>query len=211
MTANFDGLARAYQWLELASFGVKLEQARFAHIAALANCRTILLLGDGDGRFLKRLLKIAPESHVHSIDASAEMLRIAAARIKPSDRARVTFECADAMTIALPTFAYDAVTTLFFLDCFTDDEAAALVARIANSLKPGGTWLFADFAIPSRGIPRALGRALTSALYVFFRWRTGIAARHLPDSEGAIARAGCVPVASKTFAFGLLRSVAFRR
>jgi len=211
MTANFDGLARAYQYLELASFGVKLEQARFAHIRKLAECRDILLLGDGDGRFLKRLLKIAPHSRIRSIDASAEMLKLAAARVAAADQGRVTFECADALSVDLPTFAYDGVATIFFLDCFTDDEAATLIGRVANSLKPGGIWLFADFAIPRRGVPRIGAQLVTSALYAFFRWRTGIAARHLPDSEGLIARAGCAPTATASSVFGLLRSVAFRR
>lgn len=211
MTANFDGLARWYEVLELSSLGLHLEHARKAHIDRLDGCRNILLLGDGDGRFLKRLLKRSPDCHVHSIDASAEMQRVAAARISAKDRARVTFECADALSVLPPPGGYDGVTTLFFLDCFTDDEAATLVGRIEQSLQPGATWLFADFAIPERGLARAAGRALTTGLYAFFRWRTGISARRLPDSEALIARAGFAPVASKSFVFGLLRSVAFRR
>lgn len=211
MTANFDSLAKAYQWLELSSFGVSLERARFEHVKRLADCQNILLLGDGDGRFLKRLLKVAPASRIRSVDASAEMLRVAEARLDPADRARVSFECADVLAVDLPAFAYDGVATMFFLDCFTDEEAGKVVRRISNSLKPGGTWLFADFAIPPGGVPRALGAALTGALYAFFRWRTGISARHLPDSERLITSAGLSPIAAKAFVFGLLRSVAFRR
>ena len=211
MTANFDSLAKAYQWLELSSFGVALERARFAHIKQLADCQNILLLGDGDGRFLARLLKVAPGCRVRSVDASAQMLRVAEARIQPADRARVTFECADALAVDLPASAYDGVATMFFLDCFTDEEAAGIVRRISKSLRPGGTWLFADFAVPARGVRRVTGTMLTGALYAFFRWRTGISARHLPDSERLIADAGLLPVAAASFVFGLLRSVAFRR
>jgi SAM-dependent methyltransferase len=211
MTANFDGLARWYHVLELSTFGVKLETARFAHIKTLAECRDILLLGDGDGRFLKRLLKVAPNSRIRSVDASAEMLKMAAARLSADDRARVTFECADALTIDLPTFAYDGVATVFFLDCFTDEQAAQLIGRIANSLRPGGTWVFADFAIPAGGPQRIAAQAVTTLLYAFFRWRTGIAARHLPESEALIAQAGLTPVSRAKFLFGLLQSIAFRR
>lgn len=211
MTANFDSLAKAYQYLELSSFGVALERARFAHIKQLAGCQNILLLGDGDGRFLKRLLKAAPGSRIRSIDASAEMLRVAEARLPPADRARVTFECADALAADLPALAYDGVATMFFLDCFTDEEAAGIVQRIARSLQPGGMWLFADFAVPARGVPRVIGHALTGALYAFFRWRTGISARHLPDSERLITNTGLSPIAKTSSVFGVLRSVAFRR
>jgi len=211
MTANFDSLARWYHTLELSTFGVKLESARFAHIKALSDCRDILLLGDGDGRFLKRLLKIAPTARIRSIDASAEMLRLAASRVAPADQSRVTFECADALTAELPTFAYDGVATIFFLDCFTAGEAAGLIGRVANALRPGGTWVFADFAIPAAGPQRVAAHAVTALLYAFFRWRTGISARRLPDSEGLIAKAGLTASASTNFVFGLLRSVVFRR
>jgi ubiquinone/menaquinone biosynthesis C-methylase UbiE len=211
VTANFDGLARWYQYLELSSFGAALERARFEHIHQLAGCRNILLLGDGDGRFLKHLLNQSPDCTIRSIDASAEMMRVAAARLSPAERARVTFEHADALDATLPSFAYDGVATLFFLDCFTDQEAARLVSRISNALKPGGIWLFADFSIPERGVRRAIARAITAALYAFFRRTTRISARHLPESERLISEAGCTLIAADTLAFGLLRSVAFRR
>ena len=211
MTANFDGLARWYHTLELSTFGVELERARMAHVAQLAGCRDVLLLGDGDGRFLKKLMKVAPECRVRSIDASSEMLKMAEKRLSPEQRARVTFECADALTADLPTFAYDGVVTAFFLDCFTDDQAAALIDRIANTLRPGGTWVFADFAIPAKGPQRIAAQVITGLLYAFFRWRTGIAARRLPDSEALIAKAGLTPAVSEKFLFGLLTSVTFRR
>jgi SAM-dependent methyltransferase len=209
MSANFDGLARAYRWLETIAFGGALARARFAHIDRLAGCRNILLLGDGDGRFLARLS--ASGATIRSIDASAEMLRLAAARLSPEARSRVTFECADALAADLPPNTYDGVATLFFLDCFTEVETADLVAKISRALTPSATWLFADFAVPERGASRIAARAVTSALYMFFRWRTGIAARRLPDSENEIRRAGFAPAAASTFVSGLLRSVAFRR
>jgi ubiquinone/menaquinone biosynthesis C-methylase UbiE len=209
--ANFDPLARVYKLLELGAFGRALERARFAHIDQLAGCRNVLLLGDGDGRFLERLLKVSANARVRSIDASPEMLRVAADRLSPADRARVTFECGDALTADLPASAYDGVATIFFLDCFTDDQVSLLVGRISNALQPGGTWLFADFAVPDRGAPRFAGLAMTSALYAFFRVSTGISARRLPDSEAQIMRAGFNRKAERPSAFGLLRSVCFRR
>jgi SAM-dependent methyltransferase len=211
MTANFDGLARWYQWLELSTFGIELERARMAHVGQLADCREILLLGDGDGRFLKKLLKASPDCRVRSIDASAEMLKMAAARLSPSERARVTFECADALTVALPTFAYDGVATVFFLDCFTDDQARVLIGRITNALRPGGTWVFADFAIPTRGPQRIAAHVIVGLLYAFFRWRTGISARRLPESEALILGAGLRVIETRSSVFGLFRSVTFRR
>ncbi|MEO8196030.1 MAG: class I SAM-dependent methyltransferase [Thermoanaerobaculia bacterium] len=196
--------------MERLAFGGALERARFAHVDALRTCRSILLLGDGDGRFLERLLAAAPGARVHSVDASAAMLALAAARVAPADRVRVKFENADARTIALPLAAYDAVATLFFLDCFTPEETRALVTRVAGSIRPGGQWLFADFAVPEGGWRRCYSRVVVGGLYAFFRWRARISARRLPDSERTIAGAGFRAEVSSTLAQGLLRSVLFR-
>ena len=211
MTANFDSLSRPYRWLERVAFGGALERARFAHLDALSEARRVLLLGDGDGRFLEQLLRIAPEARVDSIDASAGMLRLAEARVTPADRARVSLQHADALTVTLRDAAYDTVVTLFFLDCFTPSEARALVQRVSSALEPRATWLFADFAMPDQGLPRFGARLVTGALYWFFRWQTGITAHHLPDSEREIAAVGFRATHPKSLAFGLLRSVLFRR
>jgi ubiquinone/menaquinone biosynthesis C-methylase UbiE len=139
------------------------------------------------------------------------MLRVAADRLSPADGARVILECSDALGADLPASAYDGVATMFFLDCFTNEQVSLLVGRISRAVRPGGTWLFADFAVPDRGVSRAAGIALTSALYAFFRFATGISARNLPDSETHIVRTGFNRIAERASAFGLLRSVCFRR
>ena len=47
----------------------------------------------------------------------------------------------------------DAVATLFFLDCFTAEEAELdRGARVGASLGPGALWLFADFVMPEGGL-----------------------------------------------------------
>ena len=58
--ANFDRLARIYRWMELVTFGPLLGRCRYRFLEQLCNCRTALLLGDGDGRFAARLLAANP-------------------------------------------------------------------------------------------------------------------------------------------------------
>ena len=55
--SGFDRLARPYRWMEYLSFGRALERCRFHFLPQLANTRSALLLGDGDGRFAERLLR----------------------------------------------------------------------------------------------------------------------------------------------------------
>ena len=222
--ANFNRLARVYRALEFIAFGRDLERVRFAHVDRLRDCESILILGDGDGRFLARLLETSRAKRIHSIDASSAMLAAAAARISESDRSRVTFTCGDALAcdftppaprVAVATSAasragYDAVVTLFFLDCFSTPQVETLVSRIRPHLEPGARWLFGDFVTPERGWRRLRARLWLSILYTFFRWETGLRVNALPHSEAVLERAGFRPESSRTLQHGLLRATLYR-
>lgn len=210
--ADFDRLARVYRALEFCAFGRALERARFCLLDGLRDRRSILVLGEGDGRCLARLLEAAPEARIDCVDASRGMLERAAARIaaRPG-RERALLVRADALSAPFPGGSYDAAVTLFFLDCFTPEEAAGLVGRIGAALPAGGLWLWADFAVPPRGPARLWGRAVVGGLYAFFRRRTGISARELPPAEALIAAAGFVRRETRTFRRGLLRTTLFAK
>lgn len=208
--ANFDRLARIYRALEFVAFGRDLERARFCLLDRLAGCESILVLGEGDGRCLARLVHAAPRARIHCLDGSAAMLARARERLAGSGaEARVTFTQADLRTEEFPAQACDAVVTLFFLDCFDAATTAAIVARVARALRPGARWLFADFAIPPRGYRRWRARLWLTLLYGFFRWETGLGTRALPPSESLIRSAGFVPVETRERQLGLIRTVFF--
>jgi SAM-dependent methyltransferase len=208
---RFDRLAALYRPLEYLAFGRDLERARLAHLEHLADCRDILVLGEGDGRFLARLVQAAPAARIRCVDASAAMLARAAGRLAGTAApARVTFECADALRLDWPPRSYDAVVTLFFLDCFPPDQVAALIARLASAVRPGALWSWADFAVPPTGWGRLKARAWLALLYAFFRWTTGLAARELPPAEDLLGRAGFRCERERAWQGGLIRSAVFR-
>lgn len=210
--ASFDSLARSYRALEFVAFGRDLERARFCLLDRLAHCREILVLGEGDGRCLARLVKVAPTARIHCLDASAAMLACAEARIAGTEaRGRVTFECTDIFAASLPPARFDAVITCFFLDCFTADQTAAIVSRVSASLRPTAQWLFADFSLPAHGLARWRARAWLAILYTFFRLQTRLQAHVLPPSEHLIQHAGFQPLETRSFQLGLLRTVLFAR
>jgi ubiquinone/menaquinone biosynthesis C-methylase UbiE len=208
---DFDRLARVYRTLEVLAFGRDLERARFCFLGELRGCRDILLLGEGDGRCLARVAAAAPAARIHCIDASAAMLARAAARLRHGDRWRVTFERADLLSRTFEAERYDAVATFFVLDCFTGDQAASIVDRVAPGLREDGRWLFADFVLPAGGIGRWRARAWLAVMYAFFRWETGIQARALPPSEALIQRAGFERGAVREHQRGFVRSAVFGR
>lgn len=208
---NFDRLARVYRLLEFAAFGHDLERARFAHLDRLRDCRSILVLGEGDGRCLARLVQAAPHAEIDCLDLSPAMLRHAAARLTGPDLTRVAFHQADLLTADLPSLHYDAVVTCFFLDCFTAAQAAAVMTRVAASLQPGAWWLWADFTLPPGGPARWRAQAWLAVLYTFFRWQTALDARALPPVPQLFHEMGWQPVVETVLQHGLLRSAVLRR
>ena len=210
--ANFDRLARIYRLLEMVAFGGDLERARFRHVNQLATRRSILILGEGDGRFLARLLPLVPDAHIHCIDSSAAMLARAEARIASvPGRHQVRFEQANVLDYTFDAGRYDAVVTLFFLDCFEAEEASQVVERINGGLQAAATWLYADFSLPDRGVARLRARLWLGLLYFFFRWQTGLTTRRLPPAEALIRRARFAVAAAHRLQAGLLHSVHFER
>jgi len=209
-TAGFDRLAPAYRALEFLAFGRDLERARFCLVPHLAGRSRILVLGEGDGRFLARLVEADPQAEIHCIDSSPAMLVLASARASGAGAgSRVTFEQADVLTEALGSRKYDAVATLFFLDCFTPGQVGAIASKVRPSLADGARWVFADFALPPRGILRWRARAWLRILYLFFRWGTTLAARSLPPSEEILLGSGFRRSVVGEFQGGLVRSVVF--
>ncbi|HWB29541.1 MAG TPA: class I SAM-dependent methyltransferase [Vicinamibacterales bacterium] len=209
---GFDRVAGIYRLLEHVAFGRTLQRARTAHLEAVRGCRDILVVGDGDGRCLEAIVAMAPDARVTAVDASAAMLARARRRVIAAGAAnRVTFQHADVRRAVWPDAGYDAVVTMFVLDCFTPRDVEAIVVALARGVRPDGVWLFADFAIPERGWRRAHAGLVVGLLYAFFRWTTGIEARALPPSEAAIAAQGFSRAERRDYRGGLIRSVRFRR
>jgi ubiquinone/menaquinone biosynthesis C-methylase UbiE len=209
---GFDRMARWYRTLEFAAFGRDLERARFAFLDRLADRTSILLLGEGDGRCAARLLRVAPGARIVCVDSSPGMIERASRRTRLTGEGdRVTFECADIRSFSPAPGQFDAVATLFLLDCFRAEEVASIVSRTGAALRPGAIWIFADFAVPPRGIARVRARMWVALLYAFFRWETALPASALPPSEGALGLAGWQLAESVDLQWGLVRSCVFRR
>jgi len=204
---TFDRLAGIYRTLEYLAFGRNLERARFVHLEWLRERRSILVLGEGDGRCLEQLVSAAPHARIDCLDFSAGMLACAARRLAGKrTAAHVIFRQADLLTADLPLAQYDAVITFFFLDCFTMSQTKDIMTRIRASLRPGALWLWADFALPKDGLARWRARVWLTMLYAYFRWQTGLAARELPPVSEYFLENGFVRLAERTSQWGMVRS-----
>ncbi|MEZ5278578.1 MAG: methyltransferase domain-containing protein [Opitutaceae bacterium] len=206
---SFCRLARHYELLESLAFGPCLHRARTAWIDRLAGAGSILLLGDGNGRFLSDLVRANRGARIVSIDSSPAMLDRARQRIRQSDvRAfdRIEWRCADLLDIPLPAGSFDAVVAHFFLDCFTEIEVTRILAKVNASLTSRGRWFWSDFVIPEAGPGRIIAPTVVRLLYLFFRGQTGLHARELPPLDRLRGTAGLRVTHTRSLLCGILRS-----
>ncbi len=212
--ANFDRLARVYAFLERVTFGSALARRRscFLDDSAVAKARSVLVLGDGDGRFTAALVERNPTIEVHAVDASAAMLDVLRRRVaRQCPRASVTVHHADARDWLPPPRAYDLVVAHFFFDCFTNADIFRMIGRIVPTLAPNARWLVSEFAVPPRRVSGLAARVVVRVLYFLFWSLTGLSVKTLPDYAGALASAGFACARAEMGLGGMLRSELWQR
>ena len=211
--ANFDRVARPYRWLEYMSFGRWLERCRSAQLAHLTGARRALLLGDGDGRFLARLLAANLTLTADVVDSSQTMLTILEDRIRRSGlqaRRRICLHHADALKWK-PTGNYDLIVSHFFLDCFFPYQLEQLFDRVLPHALPGARWVISEFAVPRNPFTGCLARGIISLLYRAFGLLAGLRVRTLPEYATPLLSGGFVLSHDRRYLGGLLCSQVWTR
>lgn len=215
---NFDRIAPFYAALERLTVGNLQQRARERFLPEVRSARRVLLVGEGDGRFLAAALTACPQAHFTVIEASACMLDLARRRSSAvGERSTSTDDRAGArphpgtdrvafVHAALPDWqpasagAFDLVVTNFFFDCFTPVELAPIVASLSDAAAPACTWLVAEFA-PARSWR---SRALLALAYSFFRLTAGVRARSVPDHSGLMKAHGFRLLREESMSRGLI-------
>jgi ubiquinone/menaquinone biosynthesis C-methylase UbiE len=161
-------------------------------VQELACFKQVLILGEGDGRFLAEFLVANPNARVTVVDVSAGMREQAWHRVQhiPDVQKRVTWQLGDARRLMFPSQSYDLIVTNFFLDCFTANELERLVTRLVPTLTENGYWLVGDFALPQNRFARPLANQALLGMYLFFNVVTRISARQLVDPAPALKTHG---------------------
>src|SRR3954468_6858375 len=168
---NCDRIAPLYVVGERLFFGHALERCRIAHLPTLGRYEAALVCGDGDGRFLRSLVRSRTVSNIDYVDVSRRMTCLARRRAGQQaggSGPHVEFFCADIREVESPR-RYDLIATHFFLDCFGDDEIHEVIHAIASHAAGNPTWLVSEFQIPQRGLARLAGSLVIGGLYLAFR------------------------------------------
>tara|TARA_Y100000758_G_C16025340_1_gene412631 strand:- start:588 stop:1220 length:633 start_codon:yes stop_codon:yes gene_type:complete len=178
---SFDRIARHYEWIESVVFGADLQRIRCSHMETFLRAESILLLGDGDGRFLKALLDSRCSAKIICVDSSQRMLKLAESLTKDSGQ-NIHFVFSKIQDYHLPpSFIPDVIGAHFFFDCFSEDEILVILGRISSWCKKQTKLIVSDFSIPEeQSLGRFIAKVLVWKMIIFFRIFTGISARKLP-------------------------------
>jgi SAM-dependent methyltransferase len=208
-SSNFDRLAKIYKWMELVTFGPFLTRCRENFLTELVPARRAVVLGDGDGRFTAKLLRVNSRARIDAVDASPAMLHGLLRRAR-HNAGHISAHCADARNWQPANPPYDLVVSHFFLDCLTTEEVHVLAEKIRGAVSPSATWIVSDFAVPRNLFGRCIARPLVWLLYRAFRILTGLKIRSLPDHHCALRNAGFSMTRRQTWLCGLLVSEMWR-
>lgn len=107
--------------------------------------RAILELGTGTGETARRVLDAHPRARLHGLDASEDMLAIARGVLE--ERPGVTL-AAGRIEDELPRGSFDLVVSALTVHHLDEHGKAALFARVAGVLEPGGAFVLADVVVP---------------------------------------------------------------
>lgn len=205
---SFDRVAPHYRWLETFVFGNRLQRARLAFLSEIGSPRRVLIVGEGNGRFLAEFVRLHPSAAVDCIEASARMIKLA--RMRCPDE-RVNFIHGNVQDISLEAGCYDLVVTHFFLDCFAGDELRKVVEQLAHAATSRAGWLLADFLLPTEGWWRWHARLWLRAMYFFFRLTSHLQTERLDDPSVLLRAAGFDCARRNSWRFDLIKSELWSR
>jgi ubiquinone/menaquinone biosynthesis C-methylase UbiE len=200
--ATFDLVASFYPLLEQAVFGPKLSRARRSFISRVAEGRKILLIGEGNGRFLCEVVKQTSSASITVVDSSAQMLAAASRRIATINCfSRIELIHSDILEWRAARGSYDRIVTHFFLDLFPPDRIRRVVEKISQLAMEDCLWINVDFTSENQSLPQ---KFLMWAQYRFFRIFARIEAPRLFDARPLIRDANWEILETRLLNSGLI-------
>lgn len=202
--AGFDRVAAFYDPLSRLVYGSALLRAQ-QHALATGlppGAPHLLVIGGGTGAVLLEILRLRPQATILYLEASPQMLAKAQAllhRQHPTATQQVVFQLGTEKVLTEQE-VFDGIITFFFLDLFDPQRLRQVVSDLNATRRPMAPWLLADFAPPQRWWQRAL----LLAMYIFFRFTTGISGHNMPPIQAELARLGLRADKQKHFFKGMV-------
>lgn len=206
---NYDVVASIYPALERAAFGRQLDDARNAFFDSLVCRNRLLLIGEGNGRFLGTCLQHKTGGSITVVDLSGKMLSLLRSRVREMEK-RTALELVEADFRNWPVAGqlFDGIVTHFFLDLFKPDSQRSVIQKIAALSHRETIWVNVDFQT-TLGAP--LYRCVDWLQYRFDRLVSGTEADRHYDPAQWIGAAGWISRQERIFRKGSVVAELFVR
>jgi len=206
---NYDIVASIYPTLERMAFGQQLDDARKAFFDSLIFRNRLLLIGEGNGRFLGTCLQHKIGGSITVVDLSAEMLSLLRCRVRDMEkRTAVEVVQADFRHWPVAGQSFDGIVTHFFLDLFKPDTQRSIIQKIATLSCRETIWVNVDF---QARLSSPLYRCIDWLQYRFDGLISGTEADRHYDPVQWISAAGWIPRQERTFRKGSVVAELFVR
>ena len=187
MQNNFNRIAPFYDFLARRIFGKAIQNSQTWLLSFVPENATVLIIGGGTGWILTEFLKHTNCRSILYLEASEKMLERSKKWYEKAPKTTTTVEFRMGTEASLkPEETFDVVFTGFLLDLFQPEPLHNLMATLNAHLKPGGTWLVADFE--PKNATSFWQKSLLKTMILFFKLTANLQANKLPDLQKAFAR-----------------------
>lgn len=207
MPANYDTIARIYDLLSRMIYGGDIVDAQECMLPYIHPHSSILIVGGGTGWLLESLSGRVKEGlDIDYVESSAEMIRLSEKRGYKGNKVNFIHQRVENFVIEKK---YDAIITPFIFDNFQRDKIDIVFAKLDQSLKENGAWLYADFVYEPLHSP-FWHKVLLRVMYLFFRITTGIETQKLVPMNNYFAANYTIDFEAFHY-FKFMKSIVYRK
>ncbi|GAA5495586.1 hypothetical protein Rhal01_01765 [Rubritalea halochordaticola] len=146
---SYGRVSRVYAFCERLVFASRLQEARESCLNELEQCldhagARLLVVGGGDGRFLKALFERGLEPVIDYVEISQRMIDQASREVEGYEAAERVHWCCQSFEI-WDEEGYDAVIAQFFIDGFEGADLENVLRKLVRAQGDEGVLLITDF------------------------------------------------------------------
>jgi spermidine synthase len=209
MNKDFHLVAPVYTTFESLAYGEALSVARLAFIEIVLKAPRVLLIGEGNGRFLAACLANKTGGSVTVIDSSARMLQLLQRRISNIEvETRLDLVHVDFFDWDAKSAPFDVVVTHFFLDLFRPFTQRRFVDKLSALTHTESDWVDVEYRASS---PTLKERWMERLTYGFDRLFSGVEADRHYDPLPTIHAGGWTVRQKRNFLKGAVLARVLRR
>lgn len=210
---GFNLIAPIYEPLMRSVFGNSLRNMEYRLMDMIPSNKDILIVGEGNGVFLGKFVKLNHPSSITVVDLSDKMCELSRNRIKRMYPAQLKIDYVVSDILQFRTDKkFDIIITNFFLDLFDPIQLEKIMLTCDSFLKSDGLWYFTDFYDrPGTGLPSFVREIIMKPIYSFFAFLTGISGRRLPDFCNYFSKLNYSLLGESLHATGLFRCAVYRK